>query len=88
MSIYDKLRPWLFHLEPERAHHGTLQLLRLVGAVPFLQTIVYRRFAWSGASPVQVFGLTFPNRVGLAAGYDKDGLAWRGLVPSGLGISK
>ena len=34
---------------------------------------------------VQAFGLTFPNPVGLAAGYDKDGLAWRGLACLGFG---
>ncbi len=35
--------------------------------------------------PVSAFGLTFPNPVGLAAGYDKDGLAWRGLAALGFG---
>jgi dihydroorotate dehydrogenase len=35
--------------------------------------------------PVQVFGLQFPNPVGLAAGYDKDGLGWRGLACLGFG---
>jgi dihydroorotate dehydrogenase len=35
--------------------------------------------------PVQAFGLTFPNPVGLAAGYDKDGLGWRGLACLGFG---
>jgi dihydroorotate dehydrogenase len=34
---------------------------------------------------VEVFGLRFPNPVGLAAGYDKDGLAWRGLATLGFG---
>ena len=34
---------------------------------------------------MQAFGLHFPNPVGLAAGYDKDGLAWRGLAALGFG---
>ena len=34
---------------------------------------------------VEAFGLRFPNPVGLAAGYDKDGLAWRGLTTLGFG---
>ena len=34
---------------------------------------------------VDAFGLKFPNPVGLAAGYDKDGLAWRGLSALGFG---
>jgi dihydroorotate dehydrogenase len=41
--------------------------------------------ASSAASPVEVFGLRFSNAVGLAAGYDKDGLAWRGLACLGFG---
>jgi len=34
---------------------------------------------------IEVLGLCFPNPVGLAAGYDKDGLAWRGLATLGFG---
>jgi dihydroorotate dehydrogenase len=34
---------------------------------------------------VEVFGLSFPNPIGLAAGYDKDGLGWRGLACLGFG---
>jgi dihydroorotate dehydrogenase len=34
---------------------------------------------------VEAFGLTFPNPIGLAAGYDKDGLGWRGLACLGFG---
>jgi dihydroorotate dehydrogenase len=34
---------------------------------------------------IEAFGLKFTNRVGLAAGYDKDGLAWRGLATLGFG---
>jgi dihydroorotate dehydrogenase len=83
--MYDILRPGLFRLDPETAHHRTLQLLRVIGSVPVLARFVYRQFAWPAASAVEVFGLTFPNRVGLAAGYDKDGLAWRGLAALGFG---
>jgi dihydroorotate dehydrogenase len=43
--------------------------------------------AWFAAPqrPVEAFGLTFPNPIGLAAGYDKDGLGWRGLACLGFG---
>ena len=37
------------------------------------------------AQRVQAFGLDFPNPVGLAAGYDKDALGWRGLTCLGFG---
>jgi dihydroorotate dehydrogenase len=38
-----------------------------------------------GAKPVNVFGLKFPNHVGLAAGFDKDGTGWRGAAALGFG---
>jgi dihydroorotate dehydrogenase len=83
--MYDTLRPLLFRLDPEQAHHLTLQLLRLAGAVPTLGAALRGAFAAQASSPVQAFGMAFPNRVGLAAGYDKDGLAWRGLACLGFG---
>ncbi|MBT3389787.1 MAG: quinone-dependent dihydroorotate dehydrogenase [Chloroflexi bacterium] len=78
-------RSLLFRLDPERAHELTLDALRLVGALPPLRAALRRAFALQNQSPVEVFGLKFPNAVGLAAGYDKDGLAWRGLASLGFG---
>ncbi len=74
----------LFRLDPEQAHGLTLNLVRLVGAIPPLRAGVRRWFA-APARPVQAFGLTFRNPVGLAGGYDKDGLGWRGLACLGFG---
>ncbi len=82
--MYQRLRPLLFRLDPERAHALTLFGLRLVGALPPLQALVSRWYPVMHR-PVQVFGLQFPNPVGLAAGYDKDGLGWRGLACLGFG---
>jgi len=79
--MYHFLRPLIFRLPPETAHGITIALLRFVGAVPPLRAAVRATFAPNPASrPVHAFGLSFPNAVGLAAGYDKDGLAWRGLA--------
>ena len=82
--IYPRVRRLLFRLEPERAHGLTLGLLRLAGALPPVRLALRRLFAVP-ASPVQAFGLVFPNPVGLASGYDKDGLGWRGLACLGFG---
>jgi dihydroorotate dehydrogenase len=81
--LYQRLRPLLFRLDPERAHALTLFGLRLVGALPPLQAML-RRWYPVTHQPVQVFGLEFINPVGLAAGYDKDGLGWRGLACLGF----
>jgi dihydroorotate dehydrogenase len=77
-------RPLLFRLEPERAHTLTINLMRLVGSLPGLPALL-RAWYWAPSRPVRAFGLDFPNPVGLAAGYDKDGLAWRGLAGLGFG---
>ncbi len=73
------LRPALFALDPERAHHVTLGALAawgragcpLAGAMPRLETTVA--------------GVAFPNPVGLAAGLDKDATVIAGLAALGFG---
>jgi dihydroorotate dehydrogenase len=82
--MYAVLRPLLFRLDPERAHALTLSLLRLAGAAPPIAAGLRRAFAGPDR-PVSLFGLQFKNPFGLAAGYDKDGLAWRGLACLGFG---
>lgn len=82
--MYPFFRSLLFRLDPERAHIISLNLIRLAGSLPPVRAFLR---AWYAApqKPVQAFGLTFPNPVGLAAGYDKDGLGWRGLACLGFG---
>jgi dihydroorotate dehydrogenase len=82
--MYDRIRRLLFHLPPEQAHALTLQGLRLLGALPPLGVLL-RSVQEIPDWPVEVFGLRFRNPVGLAAGYDKDGLGWRGLAALGFG---
>lgn len=86
MARYDPFRRLMFRLEPERAHRLTLQLLALAGAIPPLRSGLRRIFSINDpALPVEAFGLQFANPVGLAAGYDKDGLAMHGLACLGFG---
>ncbi|MCW5876056.1 MAG: quinone-dependent dihydroorotate dehydrogenase [Anaerolineales bacterium] len=82
--MYARLRPWLFRLDPELAHSASLRLLQLAGGLSPAAAWLRRRYA-APAQPVELLGLQFANRVGLAAGYDKDGLAWRGLACLGFG---
>jgi dihydroorotate dehydrogenase len=86
VRFYDLVRPLIFRMEPETAHHVTLALLRMGGAVAPARGLLTAAFRPTAADcTVQAFGLTFPNPVGLAAGYDKDGLGWRGLATLGFG---
>ncbi len=84
--MYQTVRPLIFRLPPERAHNLTIQLLRFAGAQPAGRVFLRAMFRPVRRGPeVKAFGLTFPNPVGMAAGYDKDGLAWRGLAELGFG---
>jgi dihydroorotate dehydrogenase len=84
VNLYPLFRFLLFRLDPELAHRFTLSLMRLVGAVSPLGAFFSRVYS-APQRPVEVFGLQFRNPIGLAAGYDKDGLAWRGLACLGFG---
>lgn len=82
--MYSLLRPLLFRLSSERAHALTLHALRIAGSFPPLRKLIELIYK-TPSKPVTVFGLTFRNPVGLAAGYDKDGVAIRGLAALGFG---
>lgn len=82
--MYDLIRPLLFRLDPERAHAISLNLVSLAGRFGFVRAFLRLVFS-PPPKPVTAFGLEFPNPVGLAAGYDKDGLGWRGLACLGFG---
>lgn len=80
------IRPLMFRLDPEQAHDLTLQALWLAGAFPVITKLIERSYrAHSLPSAVDAFGISFPNPLGLAAGYDKDGIAIRGLASLGFG---
>ena len=83
--VYPLSRSLLFRLDPETAHGLSLKTIARVGSVPGLRHAIASQFSVPEAEPVEVFGLRFPNRVGLAAGYDKDGEGWRGLACLGFG---
>jgi dihydroorotate dehydrogenase len=82
--MYRLIRPLLFRLNPETAHALTLDVLRFTGAIPPLNWAIAKAFT-APPKPVTVFGLTFRNPVGLAAGYDKDAVVVRGLAALGFG---
>ena len=79
---YPIARPFLFGLDPERAHDLMLDAVARLQHTP-------ARCLWAQprvADPVTVAGLRFPNRVGLAAGLDKNGRCIDGLGAMGFGF--
>jgi len=69
--MFNFVRAVLFLMPPERAHYVTMHLLQFF--CKFFLTAWFFKWWWPFvADPVDVAGITFPNRVGLAAGFDKD----------------
>jgi dihydroorotate dehydrogenase len=83
--LYPLSRRLLFRLDPETAHGLSIRAMAQIGSSAALRRAAGALFAMPESPPIRAFGLTFPNRVGLAAGYDKDGEAWRGLGTLGFG---
>jgi dihydroorotate dehydrogenase len=79
---YFLARPFLFGLDPETAHELTMESLALVQDTPL-------RWAYCNSfvdDPVTLAGITFPNRIGLAAGLDKNARCIDGLGALGFGF--
>ena len=80
--MYALARPWLFRLDAEQAHDLSLKMLDKAHASG-LGALLARR---PEPLPTRVFGLDFPNPVGLAAGLDKDGAHIDSLMALGFGF--
>lgn len=79
---YALARPFLFSLDPETAHELTVRALALTQGTPLQLAYGSRRVN----DPITLAGLTFPNRVGLAAGLDKNARCIDGLGAMGFGF--
>jgi dihydroorotate dehydrogenase len=80
------LRPVLFRLPPESVHELALRGLSLALAPDWSRRLAARRFERAPFGELRRFGLKFKNPVGLAAGFDKNGLAAEGLAALGFGF--
>lgn len=80
-------KPAFFRLDPEHAHEVAVDSLALLGRVRPLCAMLERLHRLDPAAhrPVEAFGLKFPNAVGLAAGFDKNGRAWPAAAALGFG---
>lgn len=69
------IRPLAFRMDPERAHYRTMTLFGLGLSIPGVGGVLRKSLSAGAATgdAVEVAGLRFPHRVGLAAGFDKDG---------------
>src|SRR5437868_7130808 len=79
---YALARPFLFGLDAEAAHDLTLGALARIQHTPLVCTVAQARVD----DPVTLAGLRFPNRIGLAAGLDKNGRCIDGFGAMGFGF--
>ena len=79
------IRPLLFLLSPEKAHYLTFSMVKMITALPFARDIIRAMYVVKDPKlERQVFGLTFKNPVGLAAGFDKNASHYNDLASFGF----
>jgi len=85
--MYKRLKPLIFLFSPEVAHEWTMRLLTLACAIPGVAWILRRHYTVTDKRlEVSIAGLTFPNPVGLAAGFDKDARWLKEMRTLGFGF--
>lgn len=81
------LKPILFLFNPEKAHYFTTNMLSTVLAIPGMKSIFAALFQIKDKRLERtVFGIKFPNPVGLAAGFDKEAKLYKDMVHLGFGF--
>ena len=86
--MYQKLiKPLLFRFDPEAVHYFTFSAIKLLSALPFASAIIRTLYLVKDQRlEREVFGLKFPNPVGLAAGFDKNAVLFKQLSNFGFGF--
>ncbi|NNK82742.1 MAG: quinone-dependent dihydroorotate dehydrogenase [Flavobacteriaceae bacterium] len=81
------IRPILFYFDPENVHHFTFSVLKFINKIPFVSRLIRLYFQFEDkALERQLFGFTFKNPVGLAAGFDKNAVLYNELSHFGFGF--
>ena len=84
IGLYALCKPLLFRIPPEKAHKLSLQALHMAGSFSPFQHMLHHLFSPASES-ISIMGLVWKNRIGMAAGYDKNAWALDGLEGMGLG---
>jgi len=81
------LRPFLFLFDPESVHHFTFRMIKITAKIPGVKQWRRRRYdVKDDRLKREIFGLTFKNPVGIAAGFDKNALLLNELEDFGFGF--
>ena len=84
IGLYSLAKPLLFQISPEKAHKLSLRALGIAGYFSLTRKLLQYMFSPSN-NPTPLLGKTFSNRIGMAAGYDKNAQALDGLESMGFG---
>lgn len=85
--MYPIIKRFFFLFDPERIHHFTFKLIKLSLSIPGMKSIWKKRFVIDDKKlERELFGLKFKNPVGLAAGFDKNGVLFNDLEYTGFGF--
>ena len=86
--MYQRLiKPFLFQFDPEKVHYFTFSMIKLLTSIPGVNLLL--KYLYVVEDPKlerEVFGLKFPNPVGLAAGFDKNAVLYKELSHFGFGF--
>ena len=86
--MYQRLiKPFLFLFDPEKVHYFTFSLIKFLTSIPSVNLLL--KYLYVVEDPKlerEVFGLKFPNPVGLAAGFDKNAVLYKELSHFGFGF--
>ncbi|PHS56184.1 MAG: dihydroorotate dehydrogenase (quinone) [Sulfurimonas sp.] len=89
MINYQSIKPWLFKLQPENAHHLAETALRIPNIFPIaFNGFLESHFITNDVLSQELFGRTFYNPVGLGAGFDKNATMIRGMQILGFGFTE
>ena len=89
MIAYESIKPYLFKLQPESAHHLVETMLRFSNLCPTaFNGWIKKNFVTSKLLEQELFGRTFLNPIGLAAGFDKNATMIRAMSALGFGFSE
>lgn len=81
------IRPILFCFDPEKVHYFTFSAIRFLSKIPFFSRICKSLYEVKDKRlEREVFGIKFPNPVGLAAGFDKNAVLYKELSNFGFGF--
>lgn len=84
--MYQTVRNILFFFDAEKVHYFSMNMLRFLCSISFVKKILKNKFTPKGNFSKEVFGITFPNPVGLAAGFDKNAKYLNELEALGFGF--